>query len=402
MDFKKYNLPDAKGHFGKYGGSYVPETLIPALAELEKAYFESMNDPEFNREYNYLLQSYSGRPTPLYLAEKLTKRVGGAKIYLKREDLGHTGSHKINNTLGQALIAVRMGKKRIIAETGAGQHGLAVATIAAKFGLEAVVYMGREDTVRQSLNVHKMELLGAEIVTVDSGSKTLKDAVNEAIRDWVTNVENTFYMIGSVVGPHPYPLMVRNFQRVIGIEAKEQYETIEKSLPSALVACVGGGSNSIGLFHPFLQTDVDIYGVEGGGKNMELGNHSATLSAGSPGILHGSMSYVIQDSEGQISSADSIAPGLDYPGVGPEHSFLKDSGRVNYSFVDDSEAIEAFKILSREEGIIPAIESSHAIAKVIKIAADYRQNEGVIVCLSGRGDKDFSQNRFSNGSSNGE
>lgn len=402
VDFKKYNLPDAKGHFGKYGGSYVPETLIPALAELEKAYFESMNDPEFNREYNYLLQSYSGRPTPLYLAEKLTKRVGGAKIYLKREDLGHTGSHKINNTLGQALIAVRMGKKRIIAETGAGQHGLAVATIAAKFGLEAVVYMGREDTVRQSLNVHKMELLGAEIVTVDSGSKTLKDAVNEAIRDWVTNVENTFYMIGSVVGPHPYPLMVRNFQRVIGIEAKEQYETIEKSLPSALVACVGGGSNSIGLFHPFLQTDVDIYGVEGGGKNMELGNHSATLSAGSPGILHGSMSYVIQDSEGQISSADSIAPGLDYPGVGPEHSFLKDSGRVNYSFVDDTEAIEAFKILSREEGIIPAIESSHAIAKVIKIAADYRQNEGVIVCLSGRGDKDFSQNRFSNGSSNGE
>ena len=402
MDFKKYNLPDAKGHFGKYGGSYVPETLIPALAELEKAYFEAINDPEFNREYNYLLQSYSGRPTPLYLAEKLTKRVGGAKIYLKREDLGHTGSHKINNTLGQALIAVRMGKKRIIAETGAGQHGLAVATIAAKFGLEAVVYMGREDTVRQSLNVHKMELLGAEIVTVDSGSKTLKDAVNEAIRDWVTNVENTFYMIGSVVGPHPYPLMVRNFQRVIGIEAKEQYETIEKSLPSALVACVGGGSNSIGLFHPFLQTDVDIYGVEGGGKNMELGNHSATLSAGSPGILHGSMSYVIQDSEGQISSADSIAPGLDYPGVGPEHSFLKDSGRVNYSFVDDTEAIEAFKILSREEGIIPAIESSHAIAKVIKIAADYRQNEGVIVCLSGRGDKDFSQNRFSNGSSNGE
>ena len=402
MDFKKYNLPDAKGHFGKYGGSYVPETLIPALAELEKAYFDAMNDPEFNREYNYLLQSYSGRPTPLYLAEKLTKRVGGAKIYLKREDLGHTGSHKINNTLGQALIAVRMGKKRIIAETGAGQHGLAVATIAAKFGLEAVVYMGREDTVRQSLNVHKMELLGAEIVTVDSGSKTLKDAVNEAIRDWVTNVENTFYMIGSVVGPHPYPLMVRNFQRVIGIEAKEQYQTIEKSLPSALVACVGGGSNSIGLFHPFLQTDVDIYGVEGGGKNMELGNHSATLSAGSPGILHGSMSYVIQDSEGQISSADSIAPGLDYPGVGPEHSFLKDSGRVNYSFVDDSEAIEAFKILSREEGIIPAIESSHAIAKVIKIAADYRPNEGVIVCLSGRGDKDFSQNQFSNGSSNGE
>ena len=402
VDFKKYNLPDTKGHFGKYGGSYVPETLIPALAELEKTYFDAMNDPEFNREYNYLLQSYSGRPTPLYLAEKLTKRVGGAKIYLKREDLGHTGSHKINNTLGQALIAVRMGKKRIIAETGAGQHGLAVATIAAKFGLEAVVYMGREDTVRQSLNVHKMELLGAEIVTVDSGSKTLKDAVNEAIRDWVTNVENTFYMIGSVVGPHPYPLMVRNFQRVIGIEAKEQYETIEKSLPSALVACVGGGSHSIGLFHPFLQTDVDIYGVEGGGKNMELGNHSATLSAGSPGILHGSMSYVIQDSEGQISSADSIAPGLDYPGVGPEHSFLKDSGRVNYSFVNDSEAIEAFKILSREEGIIPAIESSHAIAKVIKIAADYRPNEGVIVCLSGRGDKDFSQNRFSNGISHGE
>jgi len=360
VDFKKYNLPDAKGHFGKYGGSYVPETLVPALAELKNAYLDSTNDPDFNREYNDLLQNYSGRPTPLYFAEKLTKRIGGAKIYLKREDLGHTGSHKINNTLGQALLAVRMGKKRIIAETGAGQHGLAVATIAAKFGLEAVVYMGREDTVRQSLNVRKMELLGAEIVPVDSGSRTLKDAVNEAIRDWVTNVENTFYMIGSVVGPHPYPVMVRNFQRVIGIESKEQYETIEKSLPSALVACVGGGSNSIGLFHPFLQTDVDIYGVEGGGKNMEPGNHSATLSAGSPGVLHGSMSYVIQDSEGQISSADSIAPGLDYPGVGPEHSFLKDSGRVNYSPVDDSQAIEAFKILSREEGIIPAIESSHA------------------------------------------
>jgi len=308
VDFKNYNLPDDKGHFGIYGGSFVPETLVPALAELEKAYFEAMNDPEFNNEYDQLLKNYSGRPTPLYFAEKLTKRAGGAKIYFKREDLGHTGSHKINNTLGQALLAIRMGKKRIIAETGAGQHGLAVATIAAKFGLNAIVYMGREDTIRQSLNVHKMRLLGAEIIPVDSGSKTLKDAVNEAIRDWVTNVENTFYMIGSVVGPHPYPLMVRNFQRVIGLEAKEQYESTGNSLPAALVACVGGGSNSIGLFHPFLKTDVDIYGVEGGGKNMELGNHSATLTAGSPGILHGSMSYILQDSEGQISPADSIAP----------------------------------------------------------------------------------------------
>lgn len=402
VDFKNYNLPDDKGHFGIYGGSFVPETLVPALAELEKAYFEAMNDPEFNNEYDQLLKNYSGRPTPLYFAEKLTKRAGGAKIYFKREDLGHTGSHKINNTLGQALLAMRMGKKRIIAETGAGQHGLAVATIAAKFGLNAVVYMGRKDTVRQSLNVHKMRLLGAEIIPVDSGSKTLKDAVNEAIRDWVTNVEDTFYMIGSVVGPHPYPLMVRNFQRVIGLEAMEQYESTGNSLPAALVACVGGGSNSIGLFHPFLKTDVDIYGVEGGGKNMELGNHSATLTAGSPGILHGSMSYIIQDSEGQISPADSIAPGLDYPGVGPEHSFLKDSGRVNYSSVDDSEAIEAFKIFSREEGIIPAIESSHAIAKVMQIASDYAKDEGIIVCLSGRGDKDFSQENITGGSSNGE
>lgn len=402
MDFKEYNLPDEKGHFGKYGGAYVPETLVPALAELEKAYFEAMNNSKFNNEYNQLLKNYSGRPTPLYFAEKLTKRAGGAKIYLKREDLGHTGSHKINNTLGQALLAIRMGKKRIIAETGAGQHGLAVATIAAKFGLQAVIYMGREDTIRQSLNVHKIKLLGAEIIAVDSGSKTLKDAVNEAIRDWVTNVEDTFYMIGSVVGPHPYPLIVRNFQRIIGLEAMDQYEAVEKSLPSALVACVGGGSNSIGLFHPFLQTDVDIFGVEGGGINMDLGNHSATLTAGSPGILHGSMSYVIQDSDGQISPAASIAPGLDYPGVGPEHSFLKDSGRVNYSSVDDSEAIEAFKILSREEGIIPAIESSHAIAKVLQIASDYQKDEGIILCLSGRGDKDFSQDEITGGNSDGE
>lgn len=397
MDFKEYNLPDDSGHFGVYGGRFVPETLVPALEELNDAYSEAWEDSDFRTELNGLLKDYSGRPTPLYLAEKLTKKVGGAKIYLKREDLGHTGSHKINNTLGQALLAIRMGKKRIIAETGAGQHGLAVATVTAKFGMNAVIYMGREDTLRQELNVRKIKMLGAEVIPVDSGSKTLKDAINEAIRDWVTNVKDSFYMIGSVVGPHPYPLMVRNFQTVIGNEAKKQYESAEGSLPSALVACVGGGSNSIGLFHPFLSTDVDMYGVEGGGENLELGNHSATLSEGSPGVLHGSMSYVLQDSEGQISPADSIAPGLDYPGAGPEHAYLKDAGRVNYSPLSNDEALEAFELLSRTEGIIPAIESAHAVAKAIKIAADYKQDKGIIVCLSGRGDKDFSL-----GESNGE
>ncbi len=390
MDFRSYDLPDESGHFGEYGGSFVPETLVPALNELENALSKAWIDEEFQSEFHDLLKNYSGRPTPLYFANKLSSRLGGAKIYLKREDLGHTGSHKINNTIGQALLAIRMGKKRIIAETGAGQHGLAVATVAAKFGLNAVVYMGREDTVRQSLNVRKMKLLGAEVIPVDSGSKTLKDAINEAIRDWVTNVEDSFYMIGSVVGPHPYPLMVRNFQRVIGIEAKKQYEAAENSIPSALVACVGGGSNSIGLFHPFLSTDTEIYGVEGGGENLELGNHSASLSEGSPGVLHGSLSYILQDSDGQISPADSIAPGLDYPGSGPEHSYLKDSGRVQYSSVSNSEALAAFKLLSRTEGIIPAIESSHAIAKLMQIATDYKKSDGIIVCLSGRGDKDFS------------
>ncbi|MCH7496136.1 MAG: tryptophan synthase subunit beta [Candidatus Marinimicrobia bacterium] len=352
IDFNNYNLPDDSGHFGDYGGSFVPETLIPALNELESAFKTAWKDEDFQSDFHYLLKNYSGRPTPLYFAEKLSTEVGGAKIYLKREDLGHTGSHKINNTIGQALLAIRMGKKRIIAETGAGQHGLAVATVAAKFGLNAVVYMGREDTVRQSLNVRKMKLLGAEVIPVDSGSKTLKDAINEAIRDWVTNVEDSFYMIGSVVGPHPYPLMVRNFQRIIGLEAKRQFREVNGSTPAALVACVGGGSNSIGLFHPFLSTDADIYGVEGGGENLELGNHSASLSEGSPGVLHGSLSYILQDSNGQISPADSIAPGLDYPGSGPEHSYLKDCGRVQYSSVSDAEALDAFKLLSRTEGII--------------------------------------------------
>ena len=396
IDFKNYNLPDDSGHFGKYGGSYVPETLVPALNELESAFTTAWKDEKFHSEFDDLLKNYSGRPTPLYFADKLSSDLGGAKIYLKREDLGHTGSHKINNTLGQALLAIRMGKKRIIAETGAGQHGLAVATVAAKFGLNAVVYMGRKDTIRQSLNVRKMKLLGAEVIPVDSGSKTLKDAINEAIRDWVTNVEDSFYMIGSVVGPHPYPLMVRNFQRIIGLEAKKQFYQAEGSTPAALVACVGGGSNSIGLFHPFLSTDAELYGVEGGGEKLELGHHSASLSEGSPGVLHGSLSYILQDSNGQISPAESIAPGLDYPGSGPEHSYLKDSGRVQYSSVSDAKALEAFKLLSRTEGIIPAIESSHAIAKLIQIATDYKKSDGIIVCLSGRGDKDFSE-EVSNG-----
>ena len=396
IDFKNYNLPDDSGHFGKYGGSYVPETLVPALNELESAFTTAWKDDKFHSEFDDLLKNYSGRPTPLYFADKLSSDLGGAKIYLKREDLGHTGSHKINNTIGQALLAIRMGKKRIIAETGAGQHGLAVATVAAKFGLNAVVYMGRKDTIRQSLNVLKMKLLGAEVIPVDSGSKTLKDAINEAIRDWVTNVEDSFYMIGSVVGPHPYPLMVRNFQRIIGLEAMKQFDEAEGSTPAALVACVGGGSNSIGLFHPFLSTDAKLYGVEGGGEKLELGNHSASLSEGSPGVLHGSLSYILQDSNGQISPAESIAPGLDYPGSGPEHSYLKDCGRVQYSSVSDAEALDAFKLLSRAEGIIPAIESSHAIAKLTQIATDYKKSDGIIVCLSGRGDKDFSE-EVSNG-----
>ena len=396
IDFNNYNLPDDSGHFGDYGGSFVPETLVPALNELESAFKTAWKDEDFQSDFHYLLKNYSGRPTPLYFADKLSSELGGAKIYLKREDLGHTGSHKINNTIGQALLAIRMGKKRIIAETGAGQHGLAVATVAAKFGLNAVVYMGREDTLRQSLNVRKMDLLGAEVIPVDSGSKTLKDAINEAIRDWVTNVEDSFYMIGSVVGPHPYPLMVRNFQRIIGLEAKQQFEEIEGSTPAALVACVGGGSNSIGLFHQFLSTDAELYGVEGGGENLELGNHSASLSEGSPGVLHGSLSYILQDSNGQISPADSVAPGLDYPGSGPEHSYLKDCGRVQYSSVSNAEALAAFKHLSKTEGIIPAIESSHAIAKVMQIATDYKKSDCIIVCLSGRGDKDFS-NEVTNG-----
>ena len=396
IDFKNYNLPDDSGHFGEYGGSYVPETLVPALNELESAFTAAWKDEKFHSEFDDLLKNYSGRPTPLYFADKLSSDLGGAKIYLKREDLGHTGSHKINNTIGQALLAIRMGKKRIIAETGAGQHGLAVATVAAKFGLNAVVYMGRKDTIRQSLNVRKMKLLGAEVIPVDSGSKTLKDAINEAIRDWVTNVEDSFYMIGSVVGPHPYPLMVRNFQRIIGLEAMKQFDEAEGSTPAALVACVGGGSNSIGLFHPFLSTDAELYGVEGGGEKLELGNHSASLSEGSPGVLHGSLSYILQDSNGQISPAESIAPGLDYPGSGPEHSYLKDCGRVQYSSVSDAEALDAFKLLSRAEGIIPAIESSHAIAKLLQIATDYKKSDGIIVCLSGRGDKDFSD-EVSNG-----
>jgi len=379
-----------KGYYGRFGGRFVPETLFPALEELEKAYDELRRDQAFQEELKELLSKYCGRPSPLYFAERLTEYLGGARIYLKREDLNHTGAHKINNALGQALIAVRLGKKRIIAETGAGQHGVATATAAARFGLECHVFMGEEDMRRQALNVDRMRLLGTDVIPVLSGSRTLKDATNEAIRHWVAHVEDTHYIIGSVVGPHPYPAIVRDFQRIIGDETREQMYESEGRLPDLLVACVGGGSNSIGLFHPFIGDDsVRMIGVEAAGKGIETGEHAATLTAGRIGVLHGSRSYLLQDDEGQVIEAYSISAGLDYPGVGPEHSALMESGRVEYTSVTDREALEAFSLLSRLEGIIPALESSHAIAQVMKTAPGLPEDSLIVINLSGRGDKDM-------------
>lgn len=382
-------LPDKNGRFGEFGGKYVPETLMAALDELEKAYQEAKNDPDFQKEFNYYLKEYVGRANPLYFAQRLTEKLGGAKIYLKREDLNHTGAHKINNTMGQVLLAKRMGKKRIIAETGAGQHGVATATAAAMFGLECEVYMGEEDIRRQALNVFRMRLLGAKVVPVTIGSKTLKEATSEAIRDWVTNVDNTYYIIGSVVGPHPYPMIVRDFQSVIGQEVKEQMLEKEGKLPEYLIACVGGGSNSMGLFHPFLEDkESKLIGVEPGGLGLDTEKHGACMTLGSKGIIHGFLTYVLQDDDGQILEAYSISAGLDYPGVGPEHSYLKDSGRAQYVSITDQEALEAFQVLTKTEGIIPALESSHAVAQAMKLAPTLKKEEVIVVCLSGRGDKD--------------
>ncbi|MBI2485366.1 MAG: tryptophan synthase subunit beta [Deltaproteobacteria bacterium] len=383
-------LPDGMGHFGIYGGRYVSETLMPALLELERAYFEIKDDPKFIEELNYYLKEYVGRPTPLYFAERMSKELGGAKIYLKREDLAHTGAHKINNTIGQALLASRMNKRRIIAETGAGQHGVATATVAALFNMECEIFMGLEDTGRQALNVIRMKLLGAKLREVASGTQTLKDAMNEAMRDWITNVRTTFYLIGSVAGPHPYPMMVRDFQAVIGKEAKKQILDNEGRLPDLLIACVGGGSNAMGLFYPFLEDkSVQITGVEAAGEGITTGKHAATICDGKPGVLHGSKTYLLQDKDGQVRGTHSIAPGLDYPGVGPEHSYLKDSGRVSYTSVTDKEALEGFKFLSHTEGIIPALESAHAVAYATQIAPQMPQDSTIIICLSGRGDKDI-------------
>jgi len=382
-------LPDKKGHFGLYGGRFVSETLMPALIELESAYLEAKKDEKFQSELDYYLREYAGRPSPLYYAEKLTKYLGGAKIYIKREDLNHTGSHKINNTLGQALLAKRMGKKRLIAETGAGQHGVATATVAALLGFECDVYMGEEDTVRQALNVFRMELMGTRVIPVSSGTKTLKDAINEAFRDWVANVNNTYYLIGSVMGGHPYPMIVRDFQSVIGKEAKQQILEKERRLPDYLVACVGGGSNAMGTFYPFYKDkDVKFIGVEAGGLGIETMKHGATLCAGDVGILHGMMTYILQDENGQIMPTHSVSAGLDYPGVGPEHSFYKDTDRAEYVSVTDDEAIDGFKLLSVQEGIIPALESAHAVAYAAKLAPNLDKSEIIVICLSGRGDKD--------------
>ncbi|MBS7248833.1 MAG: tryptophan synthase subunit beta [Candidatus Freyarchaeota archaeon] len=378
-----------RGKYGKYGGQFVPETLMSALEELEKAFMECRSDPSFQRELNYYLSEYAGRPTPLYYAENLTKAVGGAKIYLKREDLAHGGAHKINNTLGQALLARRMGKRRVIAETGAGQHGVATAMACAALGLKAEIYMGAEDIERQRLNVFRMRLLGAEVHRVDSGSRTLKDAINEAMRDWVTNLRDTYYLLGSAVGPHPYPLMVREFQSVIGRELREQILAKEGRLPDAIVACVGGGSNAIGTFHPFVDDDdVKLYGVEAAGRGLESGMHAASICGGEEGVFHGMLTYILQDEDGQIKTTHSISAGLDYPGVGPEHAFLKSIGRANYVAVTDDEAVNAFLELSRREGIIPALEPAHALAFAMKLAGEMDRSDVVVVTLSGRGDKD--------------
>jgi len=383
-------FPDARGHFGPYGGRFVAETLMGALDELQAVYEKYMQDPEFLAELDTDLKQFVGRPSPLYHAERMSRELGGAQVYLKREDLNHTGAHKVNNTIGQALLAKRLGKTRIIAETGAGQHGVATATVAARLGLECVVYMGAEDIQRQSQNVYRMRLLGADVVSVKSGSRTLKDALNEAMRDWVTNVDDTFYIIGTVAGPHPYPAMVRDFQSVIGREARAQHLEMTGKLPDALVACVGGGSNAIGLFHPFLADEsVAMIGVEAGGEGIASGRHSAPLCAGRPGVLHGNRTYLMEDDDGQIIATHSISAGLDYPGVGPEHSWLKDLGRATYVSVTDDEALRAFHRMTRTEGIIPALETSHAIAHVLDLAPRMRRDQSLIINLSGRGDKDL-------------
>ncbi|HTF38890.1 MAG TPA: tryptophan synthase subunit beta [Blastocatellia bacterium] len=386
---KPYLQPDAAGHFGPYGGRFVPETLMHPIEELIAAYEEAKRDPAFHRELEYLLANYVGRPTPLMLAQRLTDQLGGARIYLKREDLCHTGAHKINNAVGQALLARRMGKTRIIAETGAGQHGVASATVCALMNLKCVVYMGTEDMRRQELNVFRMRLLGAEVVGVEAGSRTLKDAINEALRDWVTNVADTYYLLGSVMGPHPYPVMVRDFQSVIGREARRQILEAEGRLPDLLIACVGGGSNSIGLFHEFISDEsVRMIGVEAGGRGEALGEHASRFAGGSPGVLQGTRSYVLQDENGQISTTHSVSAGLDYSAIGPEHAYLHDIGRISYSKASDAEALEAFQLLARLEGIIPALESAHAIADVIKVAPSMTSEQVIVVNLSGRGDKD--------------
>lgn len=385
-----YSQPDATGHFGIYGGSFVSETLTHAISELREAYAKYRNDPEFLREFHYELKHFVGRPSPVYHAERMSREQGGAQIYLKREDLNHTGAHKINNVIGQAMLARRMGKPRVIAETGAGQHGVATATICARYGLECVVYMGSNDVKRQSPNVYRMNLLGARVVPVESGSKTLKDALNEAMRDWVTNVENTFYIIGTVAGPHPYPMMVRDFQSVIGKECIEQMPDMTGRQPDVVVACVGGGSNAMGIFHPYIPYEnTRLIGVEAAGEGLESGKHSASLQRGSPGVLHGNRTYILQDPNGQIIETHSVSAGLDYPGVGPEHAWLKDSGRAEYVGITDAEALDAFHYLCRTEGIIPALESSHAIAYAMKLARTMDKDQSILVNLSGRGDKDI-------------
>ena len=387
-DYKAF--PDQNGHFGRFGGRFVSETLMAALDELDVMYRRLKDDPQFQADFDYDLAHYVGRPSPLYLAERWTKQLGGARIWLKREDLNHTGAHKVNNTIGQALLAKHMGKKRVIAETGAGQHGVASATVAARLGLECHVFMGEEDIRRQRLNVYRMKLLGANVVPVTSGSRTLKDAMNEAMRDWVTNVDDTFYIIGTVAGPHPYPMLVRDFQSVIGREAREQSLKQAGKLPDALVACVGGGSNAIGLFHPFLEDrDVAMYGVEAAGDGIDTGRHAAPLTAGRPGVLHGNRTYLMEDDNGQIIETHSVSAGLDYPGVGPEHSWLKDIGRVHYVSADDNEALAAFRELTRIEGIMPALESAHALAYARKLAPQMDADQDIVINLSGRGDKDI-------------
>jgi tryptophan synthase beta chain len=385
-----YDLPDATGHFGPYGGTFVAETLQEALGELRDAYEACRRDPAFQAELAYELEHYVGRPSPVYHAKRLSDELGGAQIYLKREDLNHTGAHKVNNTMGQALVARRMGKPRVIAETGAGQHGVATATVAARYGMECVVYMGTEDVARQAQNVYRMKLLGATVVPVTSGSRTLKDALNEAMRDWVTNVANTFYIIGTVAGPHPYPMMVRDFNSVVGKECLEQMPKLAGRQPDYVLACVGGGSNAMGIFHPYIpHAGVELVGVEAGGLGIATGKHAATLSAGSPGVLHGNRTYLMQDADGQILETHSISAGLDYPGVGPEHAWLKDSGRASYVSVTDEEALAAFHTLCRTEGIIPALESSHAVAHAIRMAPGLAKDRILLVNLSGRGDKDM-------------